>query len=129
MTPIEIAPIVASALAVGLSVASILRKKNHVHDDLRKQLDEALAENVRLNEELTQSRVAHHAAALKLTPEVAKQYAKVAVDYAKQIGGTGEEKLRHALGCFDRLDAGDNGKRDWTDAQARIFIEAEIANR
>lgn len=49
-----------------------------------------------------------------------------AVAYAEQMGGTNEEKLRHAIGAAQRLDAGDNGKRDWSDAQIRIAIEAEL---
>ena len=44
-------------------------------------------------------------------------------------GGTGEEKLRHALGAAKRLDEGDNGTRDWSDAQIRIAIEAALAHR
>lgn len=49
-----------------------------------------------------------------------------AVAYGEQMGKTPEEKLKHAIGAAQRLDAGDNGKRDWTDAQLRIAIEAEI---
>lgn len=48
------------------------------------------------------------------------------VAYGEQMGGTSEEKLRHALGAARRLDEGDNGKRDWSDAQIRIAIEAEL---
>lgn len=51
------------------------------------------------------------------------------IAYAEQVGGTSEEKLRHAIHAAQRLDAGDNGKRDYTDAQIRIAIEAELANR
>lgn len=49
-----------------------------------------------------------------------------AVAYGEQMGKTPDEKLKHAVGAAQRLDAGDNGKRDWTDAQLRIAIEAEI---
>ena len=49
-----------------------------------------------------------------------------AVAYGEQMGKTPAEKLQHALGAAQRLDAGDNGKRDWTDAQLRIAIEAEL---
>jgi hypothetical protein len=48
------------------------------------------------------------------------------VAYGEQLGKTPEEKLRHAVGAAQRLDAGDNGKRDWSDAQIRIAIEAEL---
>ena len=48
------------------------------------------------------------------------------VAYGEQMGKTAEEKLRHAVGAAQRLDAGDNGKRDGSDAQLRIAIEAEL---
>lgn len=48
------------------------------------------------------------------------------VAYGEQMGKTPAEKLKHAVGAAQRLDAGDNGKRDWTDAQLRIALEAEI---
>ena len=50
-----------------------------------------------------------------------------AVAYGEQMGKTPAEKLKHAIGAAQRLDAGDNGKRDWSDAQLRIAIEAEIS--
>jgi hypothetical protein len=49
-----------------------------------------------------------------------------AVGHGAQMGGTNAEKLAHAIHAAQRLDAGDNGKRDFTDAQLRIAIEAEI---
>lgn len=49
-----------------------------------------------------------------------------AVAYGEQMGETPDEKLRHALGAAKRLDEGDNGRRDWTDAQLRIAVEAEL---
>lgn len=52
-----------------------------------------------------------------------------AVAYGEQMGKTPEEKLRHAIGAAQRLDAGDNGKRDWSDSQIRIAIEAALAHR
>jgi len=52
-----------------------------------------------------------------------------AVAYGEQMGKTPEEKLRHAIGAAQRLDAGDNGKRDWSDSQIRIAIEAALARR
>ena len=45
---------------------------------------------------------------------------------AEQFGGSNEEKLRKATQAARRLDEGDNGKRDFTDAQLRIAIEAEL---
>lgn len=52
-----------------------------------------------------------------------------AVAYGEQMGKTPEEKLRHAIGAAQRLDAGDNGKRDWSDAQLRIAVEAQVASK
>jgi hypothetical protein len=49
-----------------------------------------------------------------------------AVGHAEQMGGTNAEKLAHAIHAAQRLDAGDNDKRDFSDAQLRIAIEAEI---
>jgi hypothetical protein len=49
-----------------------------------------------------------------------------AVAYGEQMGKTPAEKLRHAVGAAQRLDAGDNGVRDYSDAQLRVAIEAEI---
>jgi len=50
-----------------------------------------------------------------------------AVAYAEQLGGSAPEKLAHAIHAAQRLDAGDNGKRDFSDAQLRITIEAELS--
>lgn len=49
-----------------------------------------------------------------------------AVAHGEQMGKTPSDKLTHAIRAAQRLDAGDNGKRDWSDAQLRIAIEAEI---
>jgi len=46
---------------------------------------------------------------------------------AEQLGGTSDEKFRKACHAAQRLDEGDNGKRDYSDAQLRIAIEAELA--
>lgn len=58
--------------------------------------------------------------------ELGRQYAALAVAYAEQMGGTDAEKLKHAVGAFRLADERD-GKRDYTDAQARAFIEAHLA--
>jgi hypothetical protein len=52
------------------------------------------------------------------------EIAAMAVDYAEQMGGTNPEKLTHAIGAFQRIDLADNGKRDYSDAEARIAVEA-----
>ena len=49
-----------------------------------------------------------------------------AVAYAEQMGGGPHGKLRQAIEAAQRLDAGDNGKRDYSDAQLRIAVEAEL---
>ncbi len=50
-----------------------------------------------------------------------------AVGYAEQMGPGAYGKLNQALESAKKLDAGDNGRRDFTDAQLRIAIEAELA--
>lgn len=129
MTPIDIATLSSSLLALGLAVGAMLRKKNHVHDDLRKQLDQALAENKRLHDELVEERVRSKALEAKVTSETLDTHAARAVAYAEQLGGTGAEKLRHALGASIRADKDANGVQDWSDAQHRIAIEAALARR
>lgn len=52
------------------------------------------------------------------------EIARLAVDYAASMGGSSEEKLAHGIGAFQRIDLSDNGKRDFTDVEARIAIEA-----
>ncbi len=54
--------------------------------------------------------------------------AMMAVDYAEQMGGEPSQKLAHALGAAQRLDMKD-GKRDFSDAELRIVIEATVARR
>jgi hypothetical protein len=50
------------------------------------------------------------------------------VAYAEQVGGSAVDKLRHAQQCLMRLDGAD-GRRDWSDAQHRLAIEAALARR
>lgn len=57
------------------------------------------------------------------------EIAAMAIDYAEQMGGTAETKLRHAVGAAQRIDAADNGKRDYNDAELRIAIEAALGRR
>ena len=45
-----------------------------------------------------------------------------AVSYAEQLGGTGEEKLRHAVQALQKF-------RKVSDARARVLIEAELNSR
>jgi|LakMenEpi03Aug12_release.lakeMendotaPanAssembly.Ray.scaffolds.fasta_scaffold99264_5 hypothetical protein len=129
MDPFVIAALASSALALGASVIAVWRKKNHVHDDLRKQLDEALEENVRLIAESKAQADALHHAKTRATSESLDEHAKRAVAYAEQLGGTGKQKLAHALGASIKFDRDSNGQQDWTDAQHRIAIEAALARR
>jgi hypothetical protein len=58
-----------------------------------------------------------------------EHYAQQAVAYAKQIGGSHEDKLRHAVESFRQLDMADNGKRDFSDGEIRLAIEAVLGAR
>lgn len=66
-------------------------------------------------------------------PRVSKRHARreelaaMAADYAEMLGGP--DKIRHAVQAFGRIDLADNGKRDYSDAEARIAIEAVLARR
>ena len=121
-----------AAVAMGFSVGSFVRKRNEVHHNLRVQLDEAIAENARLLEERAKLQDALHAAEVKVSPETLAKYADEAVAYAEQMCAPGthkRDKLRVALDACKLRDAGDNGKRDWTDAEHRIAIEAALARK
>jgi hypothetical protein len=115
--------VTTTAVAVGVTLA---RRRNHVVEGLRSELDLALEENVKLVKENQTLTDELHAARVKIGPEVLAAYAKQAIAYAEQMGGTNPEKLRHALEAARRLDEGDNGQRDWSDAQLRIAIEAAV---
>ena len=58
--------------------------------------------------------------------EHGKELAAQAVAYAGTLGGSGPEKLAHAMDAFRKLDEGDNGVRDFNDGQTRILIEAAL---
>lgn len=58
-----------------------------------------------------------------------EEIARMAVDYAEQMGGDARAKLAHALGAFGRIDAADNGRRDYSDVEARIAIEATLGRK
>lgn len=53
-------------------------------------------------------------------------YAKASVAYAEQIGGENDKKLLHAISAFQKMDLADNGKRDYSDAEARIAVESVL---
>jgi hypothetical protein len=129
MTPIEFALALVAGLALVVGAYAAFRRHNHVETGLRAQLDQALEENRRLEVELARVVDELHAAKLKLTPEKLSEHARLGVDYAQQVGGTPEAKLRHALAASIKSDKGANGVQDWTDAQHRIAIEAELTRR
>lgn len=129
MSHIEIVLSAVSLLSLVLGAFGALRRKNHVERSLRSEIELVLDENKRLTEELNETRGALHAATVKINPEILAHYAQQAVDYSEKLGGTGKEKLARAVEAAQKLDAGDNGKRDWSDAQIRIAIEAVLANR
>lgn len=57
-----------------------------------------------------------------------QELGRMAVRYAESITKTGSaDKLRAALDAFRVMDTADNGRRDYSDAQARVFIEAAVA--
>jgi hypothetical protein len=57
------------------------------------------------------------------------ELARLGWGYAEQLGGTGKQKLTHAIEAAGRLDQADNGKRDFSDAELRIEIEAQLQAR
>lgn len=62
----------------------------------------------------------------KLTIE---QVAELAIDHGEQLGGTAAEKKKITLHAAQRLDEGDNGRRDYNDVRLTIAIEAALARR
>lgn len=56
--------------------------------------------------------------------ELGRKYAELAVTYARaQPDG---DLDRHALGAFILSDTASDGKRDFTDAQARVHLTAAL---
>lgn len=49
-----------------------------------------------------------------------------AISYTTERGTAQADFINIALHAAQRLDASDNGKRDFTDAQLRIAIDAEL---
>lgn len=65
----------------------------------------------------------------KLTARAAQgqRYAQLAVAHAAQMPQA--DRLQAALEAFRLADTALDGRRDFTDAQARVFIEAEVSAR
>lgn len=116
-----------AAVAVGVTIS---RKRNHVVEGMRAELDLALEENKRLDAERKRLEDELHGAKVKAAgPERLAEHARLGVDYAEQVGGTSRQKLAHAIGASIKSDRGANGQQDWTDTQHRLAIEAELARR
>lgn len=124
---VSLTSVLGSAIAVGITLA---RRRNHVVEGLRSELDLALEENKRLVKEAAQKDDELHAAKVKAAgPERLAEHARLGVDYAEQVGGSSRQKLAHAIGASIKSDRGANGQQDWTDTQHRLAIEAELARR
>ena len=54
-----------------------------------------------------------------------KHIAQEALAYSKQQGGTEEEQMLHALSAARLADEKDNGKRDYSDQELRVAIQAQ----
>ena len=70
--------------------------------------------------------VAKKAAILEARALLGQKYARLAVSHAEQLGVPGEVKLQSALDAFRIIDTALDGRRDFTEAQARVFIESEL---
>lgn len=124
---ISIASLALAAVAVGVTLS---RKRNHVVDGLRAELDLALEENKRLDAERKRIEDELHGAKVRAAgPERLAEHARLGVDYAEQMGGDSRQKLAHALHASLTSDRGANGTQDWTEAQHRHAIEAELKRR
>jgi hypothetical protein len=56
-----------------------------------------------------------------------RDYARLAVLHAGQFHGP--ERMLHAVEAFRLIDSTADGKRDFSDAQARVFINAELEKK
>jgi hypothetical protein len=126
MDPLVVATVGSSLLSVAAMVVATFRRRTAVTLALQADLDIAVEQNKRLVAELAAANDRNHALELKVTPEKLSEHARIGVAYAEQMGGTSEQKLRHALGASIISDKGANGQQDWTDAQHRIAIEAAL---
>lgn len=59
-------------------------------------------------------------------PETLAGHARIGIAYAEQLGGSSRQKLLSAVGASIMSDKGKNGRQDWTEAQHRVAIEAEL---
>jgi len=113
-----------SAIAVGITLA---RRRNHLVEGMRAELDLALEENKRLVAERAARDDELHAAKVKAS-DTLQRIATDAVAATEQSHRhlPGRLKKRAALTFAQKLDAGDNGQRDFSDAELSIAIEAAV---
>jgi len=60
--------------------------------------------------------------------EALERVCAIAVGYAEKVGGSSNEKRRHAIEAARALDMKD-GKRDFSDVELRVGVEAALAGR
>jgi hypothetical protein len=119
----------AASLAVVLLRKSVFAEKAPLYAEITDE-NNALRDRIKaLESSLSVIEEQHRALRAKLNTENLDEHAVRAVSYAEQLGGSDEEKLRHALGACKQFDKDANGLQDWTDAQHRIAIEAALARR
>ncbi len=119
--------LVSLGIAVAALASSLLWRRSHVIHALRAELEQALIENRRWAEERHQLQEQLKAAKARVTSETLDAHATRAVAYAESVGGSGADKLRHALSASKKFDVDANGTQDWSDSQHRIAIEAAVA--
>lgn len=61
--------------------------------------------------------------------DVGRALASLAWENGEMLGRDPQTKRDHAVSCFERLDLAADGKRDFSAAEARMYIEAECARR
>lgn len=113
--------------AVGLGFA-IRRAKVPFLDELQAKLAASEANVKALNSQLADTSEKLAAAERKVSVDLLKSYAKLAVDYAGKVHAK-EDRLLAAVEAVRRFDAEDNQSRDWTDAQIRIAVEAAVSEK
>lgn len=126
-------PAVGAVVVSGAAlVTSLMRRQSQLARNLYAELDLANERIQRLEAELAEALDKLHRAEVKVSPELLSKYADEAVAYAEQVlpaDADNRTKLKTAIEACIRKDAGDNNRRDWSDAEHRIAIEAAVARR
>lgn len=58
---------------------------------------------------------------------VLRRVCEMAVGYSEKMGGSNDDKLRHAIEAARLLDQED-GKRDFSDSELRVGVEAALTS-